>query len=1660
MNSITRIAMVIVLLLSIKIYGQDKTSSNLAEFYQYIAEREAYFANEIRNNNGSTEGIYGYKNFQRWKNTYMEEGHNDEGMANVLSGRAYFNRNMSTIMQNTNTTQVEWEELGPVNKPINYLYENYNYIGPAGVGRVFFVEFDPNNSNRVFIGSPTGGLYYSTDHGESWTNGGTDQLPEPGVSHFKMVPASKTNSETWFILTGDRDNDWSYTHGVYRSIDQGLSWKKISTGISIDNWTTGVKFLQNLTAPNEMMAIFSSGMYKTTNILESDPNSVIWTKVSEQYFNDDYFTDICYQPNSNYQNIYAATREKIYKSVDGGITFDSLPNQADTMFLGKDIEDRRITLRTTPADEDILYSVIITKDGGSKSQIYCYNDSTESWDKRGILLPDTTNPYTQEPIGYGRYQAFEVSPTNKNLIYKSRVHQVSRSVNGGQTWIDLSQEKHDDTHSISFENGDPSKIWIGTDGGVYYTENYFTDIVDKTYGIGIASLENVAISEKLPNTFVVGAWDCGSMLFKPKVSEWGIISGGDGFDALINDNDLNDIYYHSSANKSTPVRFDDVLNDRGEPWWDYEDGDSNIAANGFHHTMINDYHDKNIIYYPGRKRVGRSMDNGVTWEEISELSHETFWVRYWHLENTKSNRDILYVSKIRNKYADSIPGDFKILKTTNCRAPAANVTWQDISPYINNSYYRKWCGDMAINDDNPDEIWATFAGYNAEYKVMHYKNNAWQDITGDANNTLASLSVKQIAWVGGGDNMLLIGTNCGVYYKSDLVDNWTKIEGMPNVRIMELEVQRDINKFVVATYSRGLWRGSLPCIIPGADQNITTNTAWNTDQLKAGNVYIKQGAKLTISNCKIQFAPGKKLIVEQGAELIIQNATLDSRCSELWGGIEVWGNSNLNQSNTNQGAVRTYTGTKIKNAVCGIRALKYTDEPVVSTGGGIVIAQNTEFINNKVGISIPYYSHFSSSNLIKNCKFIITDNIKQNMGSVQGIYLAVNSAISITDNEFLFENINEILQLNSIAIRNFGGSAVINKTTTGNTFNAWGYGVYASSLFGADYLSIKENNFIDCNTGVYISGQSNSEVVLNDFDIPNMETNSTHHAGLYLDNCYDFTVEENTFHSRFRPNNPVGEPIGLVINNSGAHVNEVYKNNFDRLKYAILAQKQNRASNGEGLTFKCNTFNLSGSDISITASPSTTYPGIANVQGSNSSAADGPAGNVFSRTGPAGTPTDLNNEESFFTYYYHGGQSDYLEPYYYTINTIEAWPIIADWDENSCPSRQTGNSGGLGEAKNRMASSGQSSDSLNSIYQSLKDGGNTSALQAEVESSSTSETMKIYTELISTSPYVSDTIVESAIYKEEVLPNAMLRDVMVANPQSAKNENLLNSIDDRVDPMPDYMKAQILQGKSLIGAMEELLASRAYHKQNYNSAYKYCVNHYLKDTINPDASYNELITLLSEHSNIDTRYQLTAQYLRKGKFNEATNVLENIDNEFSLNPIEQEQYAQNSSYFNLMIELSESSINIQDLTEQQLSLLEELENAGDGNAKVFARNINVNLGRSAYQEPYLLPNLNKSAQAQLQEDELMEHLDDFHYIQVFPNPAKDYIIIEYNLEQESEQAFIQLTDLSGKVIYQENISGLKDQKHIDTRSYKAGNYMLSLISNQNVLETTKISIVK
>ena len=110
------------------------------------------------------------------------------------------------------------------NETIFYIKKYFNKIEFIAPNTNFY--FDPNNPSTLLVCAPAGGIWKSPDAGLSWTSN-TDLLPNLGVSDIAIDPS---NSDIMFIATGDRDAGDTYSYGVMKSQDGGLSWD--STGLS------------------------------------------------------------------------------------------------------------------------------------------------------------------------------------------------------------------------------------------------------------------------------------------------------------------------------------------------------------------------------------------------------------------------------------------------------------------------------------------------------------------------------------------------------------------------------------------------------------------------------------------------------------------------------------------------------------------------------------------------------------------------------------------------------------------------------------------------------------------------------------------------------------------------------------------------------------------------------------------------------------------------------------------------------------------------------------------------------------------------------------------------------------------------------------------------------------------------------------------------------------------------------------------------------------------------------------------------------------------------------------------------------------------------------------------------------------------------------------
>lgn len=200
--------------------------------------------------------------------------------------------------------------------------------------------------------------------------------------------------------------------------------------------------------------------------------------------------------------------------------------------------------------------------------------------------------------------------------------------------------------------------------------------------------------------------------------------------------------------------------------------------------------------------------------------------------------------------------------------------------------------------------------------------------------------------------------------------------------------------------------------------------------------------------------------------------------------------------------------------------------------------------------------------------------------------------------------------------------------------------------------------------------------------------------------------------------------------------------------------------------------------------------------------------------------------------------------------------------------------------------------------------------------------------------------------------------------------------------------------------------------------------------------------------------------MEKGNIQQANTTLTNIATEFNLNANEEEEYNQMQNYFAFLIQIQENDLMFSNLSDESLNLLENLEENGFGKAKTYAQNIRRDIGLSAYEEPYIIPDMDKSSVAELAELEVLRSLEDFHYIKIAPNPSYDYTIVEYVLEESMTKVQLQIADMSGKILTKQILSKNQDQQLIDTRNYKSGTYLLSIIANGKVMETVQLNVMK
>ncbi len=715
---------------------QEMIDDNSYNFYEVVKAAEQYF-----DENGRGKGS-GFKHYERWKSENESKYAPSGERSNVDHYLAY--KEYTAIKNNTNQktkTSFEngWKELGPWDA--NNVTHHYS----PGIGRVETFWVDPADDQTIYIGSRSGGFWKTTNGGTTWKNT-TDYLFASGVRTISVNPQNKNE-----ILINIQHGGVGYTHGVYRSTDQGETWTESEFNPDNLNWgglgdnERIYKIAYHPTVANKVYVGTTQGLYVSTD------NLATWDRVITGAT-----TDIAFHPTNN-QIIYAyrfsgTDRNLLKKSTDGGSTFAN----AGT-FAGN--SNRQIFLSVSASAPNHVYA-------GSTNGVYKSRDE-------GTTFTLQSNP---DETGL----AFSVSDVDTNAMIYGYVD-LHNSTDNGKTFTERTKWSvqdeayiHADLRISGCVNG---VFYVGTDG--YLAKSTDNGVTWTTLNDGTAIREFYAVgsSQGDYDVHMAGSQDNGTSIHnKDGWIEW---NGGDGMEALVhplNSDWMVGSWQYGSRNYTLDGGFDGRRG-TGNP----ERGSGNAAWEA--PLVLNPLNQMQMIHMGSLLHKGNRF--GRDWDTLSNPGIGI--ITEAAIAETDSN--VIAVSRGNNLQLTTDGGE----------------TWNRITTGLPGYTFT----DIAFDPKDENTIIVTYNRYqldNRKVYISYDQGTTWENIT----YNLGNMPLRTVVMDHSDSSYIYVGGEIGVYYKSKNATQWTLYaDNLPNVTVKDLEIQYGSNTLRAATWGRGLWENTL-----------------------------------------------------------------------------------------------------------------------------------------------------------------------------------------------------------------------------------------------------------------------------------------------------------------------------------------------------------------------------------------------------------------------------------------------------------------------------------------------------------------------------------------------------------------------------------------------------------------------------------------------------------------------------------------------------------------------------------------------------------------------------------------------------------------------------------------------------------------------------------
>jgi hypothetical protein len=450
------------------------------------------------------------------------------------------------------------------------------------------------------------------------------------------------------------------------------------------------------------------------------------------------------------------------------------------------------------------------------------------------IADGTWRSVTGVPAGFtgtqGWYDlAIAVAPDNVNRLYlggstvssggdwSGSLYRCEVAISGASasmTSTYIGNSVHADIHAIVFAPSDANKLWVGCDGGVFYSTNPTGSgdiFLSRNLGLQTLTMEYLGQHPTEDAVLFCGTQDNGCERFTGEEA-WLYSAGGDGGFAIINWNDPYKVlstYVYGCIRRSTNGGQRYAYSGVNVPMVDANCNPSEacrfyapIAGTPPNPGSSTAAAEADLVAF-GSIRPWISTNFGTTWQSIpnNTLAGDSL---------SAAIRSLTFASPTR-LYAGTADGSVY-------RFDLAGGTWTrtqiDTLGGANQLPLNGPITDIVVDPTNDSRVYITFGGTGDWRHVWFFDGAQWSQRSGPAAgnaNTLLDVQANALAVDPANPSHLYLGADIGAWRSTDGGLNWqTYSEGLPDAGVMDLVLHDSKRVLRASTHGRGVWERTLP----------------------------------------------------------------------------------------------------------------------------------------------------------------------------------------------------------------------------------------------------------------------------------------------------------------------------------------------------------------------------------------------------------------------------------------------------------------------------------------------------------------------------------------------------------------------------------------------------------------------------------------------------------------------------------------------------------------------------------------------------------------------------------------------------------------------------------------------------------------------------------